>query len=46
MKVKDLIWELQQIHNQEKEVAFGNSNANESFIHSVVETEFRVYIKD
>ena len=46
MKVKDLIWKLQQIYNQEKDIAFGTSNEDEVFVHDVTEKEFRVYIHD
>ena len=46
MKVKDLIWELQQIYNQEKEIWYGTSRFDEKGIHEVIEKEFVVYIKD
>lgn len=46
MKVKDLIWELQQIHNKDKQVLFGNVNTDiENRISGVKETEFQVFIK-
>jgi len=46
MKVKDLIWELQQIHNQDKEVYFGNVElSKENRISGVVEKEFCIFIK-
>ena len=47
MKVKDLIWELQQIHNQEKEVLFGNvPRDKENRVTGVTEKEFQVFIKE
>ena len=44
MKVKDLIWKLQQIYNQEKEVNFGSSRIDEKQINMVIEREFVVYL--
>ena len=46
MKVKDLIWELQQIHNQKKEVNFGTNQEDEREIHAVMESEFVVYLQE
>ena len=36
MKVKDLIWKLQQIYDKEKEVNFGTSREDEKGIHEVL----------
>ena len=46
MTVRDLIWELQQIHNQKKEVNFGTNSEDEREIHAVVEKEFVVYLQE
>lgn len=47
MKVKDLIRELQQVHNQEKLVLFGNVNELvENRISGIAEKEFVVFIKE
>lgn len=47
MKVKDLIWKLQQVHNQDKEVLFGNVNLDkENRISGVIEKDFFVFIKE
>ena len=47
MKVKDLILELQQIYDQEKEVFFGNVPDDiENRISGVTEKEFQVFIKE
>ena len=46
MRVKELIWELHQIHDKEKEVNFGTSREDEREIHSVREKEFVVYLQE
>lgn len=47
MKVKDLIWKLQQVYNQDKEVYFGNvSTDKENRVSGIKETEFSVFIKE
>ena len=47
MKVKDLIRELQQVYNSEKEVLFGNvSDDKENRITGITEEEFHVFIKE
>ena len=46
MTVRDLIWELQQIHNQKKEVKFGTNREDERGIHVVREKEFVVYLQE
>ncbi len=46
MKVKDLIWKLQQIHNTEKQVYFGNVGiSEEDRISGIIEEEFAVFIQ-
>lgn len=47
MKVKDLIWELQQIFDKDKEVLFGNvSTDKENRVTGIMEKEFNVFIKE
>ncbi len=46
MTVKDLIWHLQQIYNQDKRVYFGTDRENEKNIVKVLEREFGIYLTD
>ena len=47
MKVKDLIWKLQQIYNQEKQVYLGcfPEDTEQRIDGEIVEKEFGVYIQ-
>ena len=51
MKVKDLIWKLQQIYDKEKRVfistfdGISSLKENEKAIDSITEKEFAVYIQ-
>ncbi len=46
MTVKDLIWELEQIYNKNKQVTFGTSSEDEVYLHEIHEFEFSVRITE